>query len=303
MLREQNRRTISRAELQRRHPQLEQVSPEVGSLDEEALAGALDRDLEEGTSLLVDLSRATDPKLRDRARQLAARLVVPAARTSGPAVPGGSVRLGPVPGEGVDLDLDATLDRLAESPHLRVGDLRWRGWRRPGRAVILLVDASGSVTGLPLTTAVVTAAALVARSGPDDELGVVAFWSRAVVLRPVTEAAPSGVVIDRLLALRGGDTTDLAGGLRAALVQAGLTRALHRDVVVLTDGMANEGDDPLQVAAAAAGARSRIHVLALSSEEPDAREACTRLAAAGGGRVEFLDRAADAPGAVARLLR
>lgn len=282
---------------------MEQVSPEVGALDEDALAGALHDDLEEGTSLLIDLSRATDPALRDRARLLAARMVVPAARVTGEAVPGGSVRLGPVPGEGVDLDLDATLDRLAESPHLKVGDLRWRGWRRPGRAVILLIDASGSVTGRPLTTAVVTAAALAARTGSDDELSVVAFWSQAVVLRPVRDPAPPAAVIDRMLALRGGDTTDLAGGLRAALAQAGLASALRRDVIVLTDGMANEGDDPLPIASAAAAARTRVHVLALSSAEPEAREACTRLAQAGGGCLEFLDTAAQAPAAAARILR
>ncbi len=282
---------------------MEQVSPEVGCLDEEALAGALHDDLEEGTSLLIDLARATDPGLRDRARQLAVRMVVPAARATGEATPGGSVRLGPVPGEGVDLDLDATLDRLAESPHLKVGDLRWRGWRRPGRAVILLIDASGSVTGRPLTTAVVTAAALAARSGANDELAVVAFWSRSVVLRGLTDPAPPASVIDRMLALRGGDTTDLAGGLRAALAQAGMATALRRDVVVLTDGMANEGDDPLPVASAAAAARTRVHVLALSSAEPEAREACRALAAAGGGCLEFLDSAAQAPAAVARILR
>lgn len=282
---------------------MEQVSPEVGALDEEALAGAIRDDLEEGTSLLIDLSRATDPGLRDRARLLAARMVVPAARVTGEAVPGGSVRLGPVPGEGVDLDLDATLDRLAESPHLKMGDLRWRGWRRPGRAVILLIDASGSVTGRPLTTAVVTAAALAARTGSDDDLAVVAFWSQAVVLRPVRDPAPPAAVIDRMLALRGGDTTDLAGGLRAALGQAGLATAGRRDVIVLTDGMANEGDDPLPIASAAAAARTRVHVLALSSAEPEAREACTRLASAGGGCLEFLDTAGQAPAAVARILR
>lgn len=303
MLRDQNRRSLSRAELQRQHQQMDQVSPEVGSLDEEALAGALAEDLEEGTSLLIDLARATDPRLRDRARSLAARMVVPAARVTGEAVPGGSVRLGPVPGEGVELDLDATLARLADSPHLKADDLRWRGWRRPGRAVILLIDASGSVTGRPLTTAVVTAAALASRCGPDDELGVVAFWSRAVVLRGVRDADRPAAVIDRMLALRGGDTTDLAGGLRAALAQAGLASALRRDVIVLTDGMANEGEDPLPVAAAAAAARARVHVLALSSSEPEALDACTRLADAGGGRLEVLDSATEAPAALARVLQ
>jgi Mg-chelatase subunit ChlD len=290
--------------MQRRHDRMDQVSPEVGALDEAALAGALEDDLDAGVSLLVDLTRATDPRLRERARRLASSLLVPAARVSGPSVAGGSARLGPVRRGGLDLDLDATIERVAEQPSAsgpRDDDLRWRGWRRPGRAVVLLIDASGSVTGAPLATAVVTAAALSARCGPADELAVVVFWSRSIVLRHIQDPAPPVRVIDRLLALRGGDTTDLAGGLTAALQQAALAGAARRDVVVLTDGMANEGGDPLTVASSAASVGVAVHVLALSPDD-DALQACRALAGAGGGRFVALERAADAPHAVASVL-
>jgi Mg-chelatase subunit ChlD len=274
------------------------VSPEVGALDEAALAGALDDDLDAGVSLLVDLSRATDPLVRERARHLAAGLVVPAARVPGAASAAGTARFGPVRTDGADLDLDATLEGLGQHPTLRAEDLRWRGWRRPGRAVVLLIDASGSVTGRPLTTAVVTAAALAARAGPEDQLGVVAFWSRSVVLRPIDDPSPPPRAVDRLLSLRGGDTTDLAGGLAAALGQLGRATAGRRDLLVLTDGLANEGEDPLPVAASAG---APVHVLALSADE-ESMAACRALAGAGGGRVVALHRAADAPAAVAEVL-
>ena len=287
--------------MRRRHEHLDDVSPEVGALDEAALAGALEEDLDEGVAMLVDLTRATDPRLRERARKVASSLVVPAARVAGPSVAGGSARLGPVRDAGVDLDLDATLEQLGETPHLRADDLRWRGWRRPGRAVVLLVDASGSVTGPPLTTAVVTAAALAARSGPNDELAVVAFWSRAVVLRHMRDPSLAARAVDRVLALRGGDTTDLAGGLTAALAQMALATTGRRDLIVLTDGMANEGGDPLSVARTAAAVGASVHVLALSPDD-EAMEACRALAAAGGGRLAVLHKAADAPAAVADLL-
>jgi magnesium chelatase subunit D len=262
--------------LRRRHDQLETVSPEVGALDAAALAGLMEEDIGEGVSLLVDLSRATDPALRDATRRLAASLVIPAARVPGPSLGGGSARLATVREGGVDLDLDATFERLGEHPALRAEDLRWRGWRRPGRGVVLLVDASGSVTGPPLTTAVVTAAALAGRAGPADEVSVVAFWSRSVVLRHMRDPAPPSQVLERLLALRGGDTTDLAGGLRVALGQAALSSAARRDVIVLTDGMANA--------------------------DPDSVDACANLAAAGGGRSVTLAGAAAAPAAVAEVL-
>lgn len=280
---------------------MDDVSPDVGALDDAALAGALEDDLDEGVDLLVDMARATDPRLREKARRLAPSLLVPAARIPGPSRPGGSARIGPVRDGGVDLDLDATFDRLAEHPELRADDLRWRGWRRPGRAVVLLIDASGSVTGAPLNTAIVTAAALAARSAPSDELAVVAFWSKSIVLRHMQDPAPPARVIDRLISLRGGDTTDLAGGLRAALSQVGAARAARRDVLVLTDGMANEGTDPLAVAASAAGLGAALHVLALSPDD-EAVSACRALAGAGGGRFVTLHKAADAPAAVAEVL-
>jgi Ca-activated chloride channel family protein len=166
---------------------------------------------------------------------------------------------------------------------------------------VLLVDASGSVTGRPLATALVTAAALARRVGPDDQLGVVAFWSRAVVLRHVTSTDPATSVLDALFDLRGGDTTDLAGGLEAALAQAGRAVAGQRDVIVLTDGMANAGGDPIAVASTAAGAGARVHVLRLT-DDPESVAACLAVAEAGGGRVAPLPRPSLAPAALSDIL-
>jgi Ca-activated chloride channel family protein len=246
------------------------------------------------------MARATDRVLRARARALAGELLLPVARHGGDQRRRGAVRLVTSARDGLDLDLDATVER-AGGGRIGAEDLRWRRWERPGRAYVLLVDASGSVTGRPLATALVTAAALARRIGPDDQLAVVAFWSRAVVLRPVTSVEPATGVLDALFDLRGGDTTDLAGGLRAALAEAGRAVAGQRDVIALTDGMANAGDDPVEVAATAAAAGSRVHVLSLS-DDASAVGACLAVAAAGGGRVAALPRPSVAPQALADIL-
>ncbi len=300
-LREQAARTTSRRELQARHDRLDEVSPDVGQLDDDALAAAIEDDTDSAVELLVDLARATDRDLRARARAVAARILVPAARR-GDASRSGAVRLATSERQGPDLDLDTTVERVAArgGDPLAV-DLRWRRWQRPGRAYVLVVDASGSVTGRPLATAVATAAALAARVGPDDELAVVAFWSKALVLRPIDSAARPDAVLDALFDLRGGDTTDVAGGLRAALAQATRARASRREVIVLTDGLATAGADPTGIAAAAAAAGTAIHVLGLS-DATEADDACRTLAAAGGGRHAPLLRTRDAPGALAEVL-
>ena len=265
------------------------------------MADMLAGDTDGGISILVDLARATDENLRKRARALAASLLVPVARTPGVSRPGGSTRIGTVRSGGVDLDIDATIEKLVETPALGPEDLQWRGWRRPSRAVVLVVDASGSVSGEPLATAIIAAAALAARLAPSDELGVVAFWSKALVLRHLGEPTPPASVIERLLVLRTGDTTDMATGIRAGLAEVATASAARKDVIVVTDGLANEGDDPCDAARAAIALGGRLHVLALPGEE-DSEEACKRIADAGGGSVAVLQRPSDAVSAIRRLL-
>ena len=299
LLHDQARRTETRADLQRRHDDLQSVSPTVGVLDEAATAGAFGEDADGTIDLLADLARATDPLLRAKARRLAVRLLVPPAR-AGETERRGSTRLATVTGDGLDLDLDATLEQSLEHRPIRAEDLRWRGWRSPGRAIVLLVDASGSVAGKPLTTAVTTAGALAAGLRTDDELAVIAFWSRAVVLRHLHSPAPTSAVLDSLLDLRGGSTTDLALGLRTALAQATAARVPHADVLVLTDGAWNEGEDPAPIAGASGAAR--VHTLVTVDDE-EARTSCARIAAAGGGRSVPLLRPSDAPAAVRAVLR
>lgn len=277
------------------------MSAEVGELDVDALAGALDDDPDAAVDLLAGMARATDRELRRQARAVAAELLVPVARHGSARPSPGVRRLVTAAGGGLELDLDATFSLIAERPYPDASDLRWRAWRRPGRAYVLVVDASGSVTGRPLDTAVVCAAALASRLQPTDELAAVAFWSRAVVLRAMASAEPPAKVLDALFDLRGGDTTDLAGGLAAALAQAGQARSSQRELLVLTDGMANAGNDPVAVAATASTSGASVHVLGLS-EEPEAVERCRALAGAGAGRFAPLLRAGDAGRAVAEVL-
>lgn len=300
LLREHGSRTMSRAELEHRHADLQRFSSDIGHLDAEAIQNA---DLDEALELLVDLAKATDASIRLAARQLALRLTLRPPR----ALVGdrsGTARLSTVddPLAGVDLDLDATLARLDQHPRLRAEDVRVRAWRSPATAYIVLVDASGSVAGRRIATALITAAAVAARMRPDDELAVIAFWSQAVVLRPIRSIAATTDLLGALLTLRGGGTTDLALALRTGLRQAGAARARRREVLLLTDGIATAGGDPLTVAAAAGVTGARLHVLALSDEEPSYL-LCTRLAGAGGGRYAELLRASDAPNAVAQVLR
>jgi Mg-chelatase subunit ChlD len=259
------------------------------------------RDPDAAARVLAAAARAFDPALRAAARALAARLPVGSPRTGVPDRPGTSRVVTRREPTGSDVDLDATLAARGAEPHWRAEHLHTRGWRSTGRATVLLVDASGSVAGDELAAAVLTASALVQRMRPGDELGVVAFWSRAVVLRAVSADPRVDVVVDRLCDLRGGGTTDLELALQTAATQLARSRAADRQVLLLSDGVATDSPDPVNAASALARIRARLHVLALSPEE-EAMSSCTALAAAGGGRVAALHRPSQAPSAVRELL-
>ena len=88
------KRTTSRREMSRGHGRFEQVSPEVGELDESAFEEAMNEDPDEALAMLADLTAATDPKLREIARRLAGRLLLDLSRR-GPVHRAASARSSP----------------------------------------------------------------------------------------------------------------------------------------------------------------------------------------------------------------
>src|SRR3954453_18863399 len=106
-------------------------------------------------ALLPDLTSATDPKLRELAKRLAAQLFLDVSRR-GPVRPRGTGKLASLPftPEGGVLDIYQSLEALSEAfgsnPAIDPDRLRVRGWAKPGTALCLLVDRSGSMSGRPL---------------------------------------------------------------------------------------------------------------------------------------------------------
>ena len=64
-----------------------------------------------------------------------------------------------------DIDLDRTLERLAEKPVPEDTDILVRERVRTRRSVVLLVDVSGSMRGERVRTAAATVGALAGRAG------------------------------------------------------------------------------------------------------------------------------------------
>jgi gas vesicle protein GvpN len=297
------RRSVSRAELASRHADFTDVSPGTGLLDADALAELLAADPDAAAALLADLSQATDPLLRESARRLAARIFIQLG-TAGRRSSRGPRRIRSVlRGEG-DVDLDRTLDRLGGTWPPPAEDLVTRSWQAHRRSVCLLVDSSGSMSGLSLAmAAVATASVLLAADGRLDT-GALAFSGGVTVLQPPGTRQPPEQIVGRLLGLRGHGMTDIAAALRRAaeLLSSAGSAAAERCVILMSDCLCTAGADP---ATAMAGI-DRLDVLcpAPAGTEPDPASiaAAERLARLGGGISRPVRTLAEIPGALTRLL-
>jgi magnesium chelatase subunit D len=288
-------RTMSRAELASQHDGFADVSPEAGALDEDALAQLLSRDPDAAARMLADLTLATDAALRGAARRLAARLFVQLAAV-GVHARRGVARIGAGRrGEG-DLDLERTIAGLSGPWPPAADQIATRAWQARPRAVVLLVDASGSMSGQALALAAVATAGVILAADSRLEPGVLAFSGAVTVLQRRGERRSPQDVIGELIALRGHGMTDLAAALRAAAAQlAGASGG--REVVLLSDCLATSGGDP---AGALAGIE-RLNVLS-PLPAPDSLAAGTALATVGGGLCQPVTTLAQLGPALNRVL-
>lgn len=280
-----------------RNPHFDDVSPEVGVLDEEAFADVMDGDQAEALKLLSEMAVATDKGLRELARNLAGRMFLDVARSGMPTTAGAArlVHAAADVAEG-DLDLDRSLDALVSSRTgglpVDVSNLHVRTWRKPRTALCLLVDRSGSMHGPKLATAAISAAA--ASLAKATDCSIIAFSDDAIVLRDAHSHRSIGAVVDDLLSLRGSGTTNLAGALRAARAQLQESNAARKITLILSDCRITSGGD----AVPAAERLDEVLVLAPADDSADAEDFADRI----GARCATYDDPMSTPGVLAQLL-
>ena len=296
-LREEQRETTSRRKLEQSDG-FEEMSPEVGELDIEATEHALSEDTDVALSLLADMANATDVTLRALAQQMAARVVLDLAATTGTTTRGiGRMRSLPMTEAGGDLDIEASMDALlsarASGTPPPVDELMARTWTRPDAAFVVLIDRSGSMTGDRVATAAVAAAAAAQRA--DTDYGIIAFSDTAIVVKAIGEPRPVEDVVNDVLRLRGFGPTDLSLALRTAAAQLSRSGASRRRVILLSDCRPTAGSEP----ELAAGGLEDVGILAPADDCEDAAD----LAMAIGARWAPLAGPTDVPAAFAAVSR
>lgn len=253
-------------------------------------------------SALRDLDELVEDRVPDRevavmAQRIARRLSL-RRRPRDPRAERGAGKLASVPYRyrSDDIDLDRTIEVLTERPVPDDTDIIVRERMRARRAVVLIIDVSGSMRGEKVRMAAATVAALSADLA-DDQLAVVAFWSDAALLTPLEAHVPAGRLLDRLLRIPARGLTNVHFALTVAHAELARSAARRRSAVLLTDAVHNAGPDPRPVARRF----PELHVLLQTDGEHDAPLGA-ELARLGHGRFAPIATHHDVAPALNRVL-
>lgn len=292
---EEQRQTNSRRQLSKNEG-FEDMSPEVGELDIQAVESALTEDADQTLGTLAEMASATDVRLRALAQQLAARVVIDLAATTPTHSRGiGKMRSVPMADVGGDLDVDGSADALllaqASGNPPNIDDLRMHAWTRPDAALAILIDRSGSMTGDRLAIAAVAAAAAAQKT--ESDYAVIAFSDKAIVIKGIGQPRPVDEVVTDVLRLRGFGPTDLSLAFHTAATQLARSGAARQRTVLLSDCRPTAGTEPEHAAA-------QLEMLGILAPEDDCDDA-QWLAEAVGARWSTLSGPTDVPAAFAKL--
>lgn len=239
---------------------------------------------------------AVDPAVRTRARQIAARLAVRRPRRDVTARRGSGALLSlPYRGSSDEIDLDRTIEVLAEHPVPEDEDIFVRERMRTQRSVVLLVDVSGSMKGERIRTAAAVVGALSAEL-EHDALAVIAFWSDAAIVLNLGDPIDPEALLDAILRLPARGLTNVAFPLELAATQLARVPARDARALLLSDCVHNAGPDPRPLAARL----PRLDVLLDATGEKDV-ELGRELAARGRGKCRIVHGYRDVAPAVSDI--
>jgi Mg-chelatase subunit ChlD len=209
------------------------------------------------------MANAVDEELRRLALMLACSVFIDLARgTQGSSGSGHLVSRPLRPGSGGDLDIDRSPDELALRRHgvLTGDEVHEVNWVRPPTSACLLIDRSGSMSGAALATAALSAAAVCLRL--PRRHAVISFAGDVTHHVAFDDPGEPNETVERMLALRGHGTTDLRGGLDAALAVADAAPAGRHLTILLSDCRATD----LSGVESAAEAVPELAILAPSAD-------------------------------------
>lgn len=200
-------------------------------------------------------------------------------------------------GDDADIDVEATLEAVLERGHATPYDLIVERREPRELSVVMMLDASLSMTGDKLAIATAAIAVLAYRLKTVD-YALITFNDRPAVLKKVDQVKHLDDLIADLLGARAGGYTNIDGALRKGREELGISKTRNRVGILITDGNYTVGPDPGD----AASAYRRLFVLMTESHDCQPG-VCAGIAKAGGGHMYEVSSFDEIPKVLYKVLR
>jgi len=200
-------------------------------------------------------------------------------------------------GDDSDIDVEATLEASLEKGGTTARDLIVEKREPRELSVVMMLDASLSMTGDKLAIATAAIAVLAYRLKTVD-YALITFNDRPAVLKRANQEKHLDDLIADLLGARAGGYTNIDGALRKGHEESGASRTRNRVGILITDGNYTVGPDPSD----AASSYRRLYVIMTDSHDCQPG-VCADIAKSGGGHMYAVSGFDEIPRVLYKVLR
>lgn len=240
-----------------------------------------------------------DPALIDLAKRIAVKATIKhVLRLLGPVSMPTRMTVGEFrPGEDAELDVEATVDEMIERGHTKPEEIVVSRKEPRKAAVVMMLDASLSMTGEKLAMATAAIAVLAFRLKTID-YAIITFNDRPTVVKRLNEARDLDALVSELLDARAGGYTNIDAALRRGHELLLMSKTRDKLGLLVTDGNYTVGEDPSK----AASSYRRLFVVMIESHDCQPT-VCEGIARAGGGRMFTVSSFEEIPRVLYTVLR
>ena len=197
-----------------------------------------------------------------------------------------------------EIDVDRTLEEQIGQKTMDEEHIYCHEKVQQKNACVLMLDVSNSMHQEKIAVGAI-ATGVFASKLKNDFHGVLTFANNVTVIKHVNEPGSLEGLVDRMLDIKSGGATNIRHALLQGLTLLGEAKTAYRTGILVTDGWATVGGDPVEVAAK----YDRLHVLGISFGLGGSDPRANRLMAKkGNGRSMYVGSFEDLPSAITKIL-
>jgi Mg-chelatase subunit ChlD len=198
-----------------------------------------------------------------------------------------------------EIEAENTLDNIIAKKHVDYEDLIMVDKKQKKRAVVLMIDTSNSMKRDKILIAILAIGVLAYRL-QGENYAIVSFNTKAKVLKPMERQIPLDKLLEEMLDIQAGGSTNIGEGLEAGFEQLSKNIAHEKKGVIITDGWVTVGKEPLEIARKF----PMLHVIQVPIGYGGSdTEMCENLAREGRGKRIYVSTYSELPRAVLEILK